>query len=1559
VSVKGRISGLLCLATAAMLVGAGGASAAPGDFYSSFEEGEPQPTWTDTVETTAGGQDKASGVMGPRPSGDVTGRVAAVRTSGENPPNEVDENLLDGSPQSKWLTFGSSAWIEVEFAEPVALIRYALTSANDFPDRDPRDWTLSGSDDGTTWTEVDRRTGEEFAQRFQAKQYEFANETAYRHYRIEITANQSGGIIQLAELAFFVDPDDLTPLPGRMASAAGGGPRGIYNTRPGTGFTGLNVLRYAGTHTAEGRAYSYNKVFDVDLPVGRDSELSYVIAPDPTDDDLSYSGTYAAVDLAFTDGTYLSELGATDQHGVEVNPRAQGESKTLYANQWNFKRSPIGEVAAGKTIDRILIAYDKPNGTGPFGGYLDDVKIVGDPPRDTRSRPSDWVVTTRGSVFRYPGNGFSRGNADPMTAVPHGFNYWTPVTDAGTVNFIYVYQAANNAQNLPELQALSLSHNANQWMGERQSFQVMPSAATGEPATDRAARALAFRHENETAKPHHYDVEFENGIEAEIAPTDHAAMFRFRFPDDAANLVFDNINDQASVTIDQDDGVLTGWSDVRSGLSNGATRMFIYATFDAPITAAEAGPRQTGYAKFDAGEDRTVTMRIATSLISLEQARRNLELEIDDDSFADVKARAQEAWDRKLGVVEVEGATDDQRTTLYSNLYRMFLFPNSGYENVGTRSRPRYRHAVQSSTTSPPSTPTETGAPVVDGKVYVNNGFWDTYRTSWPAYSLLAPDVAGELVDGFVQHYRDGGWISRWSSPGYANLMTGTSSDVSFADAYVKGVRGIDAGDTYDAALKNATVAPPISAYDSAVGRKGLVESLFLGWTPSRVPEGVSWGLEGYINDFGIANMAERMARDRDFSREQRERLRDEAEYFRHRAQGYVEMFDPAIGFLQGRAADGEWKSTPEEYDPRVWGHDHDYTETNGWNFAFHAPHDGAGLASLYGGRDGLAAKLDEFFATPEEAKLPGSYGVVIHEMIEARDVRMGQWGGSNEVSLHIPYMYDHTRQPWKTQRLIREAVSRLYIGSEIGQGYPGDEDNGAMSAWHVFSALGFYPLQVGSPYYAIGSPLFRRATIRLGHGRKLVVRAPDNSAKNVYVQGLKVDGRRHDRTYLTHEQIADGGVLEFEMGPRPSRWATGPGDALPSISDEDDGPRPLRDTTGKDLGVATASGETDVAALFDNTAATRVSLAGDDPWVQYRYREDRRQRVRFYTLTSAEGDPALDPRDWVLEGSQDGRQWKRLDERRGETFRWRSQTRPFRIDRDGAYSAYRVRFTDRRRGTAIRLAELELLTTDEVPQRLLSATVRETVASPGDTVPIEVTVTNAGAETATGEISLRVPEGWGVEPANRGFELAGGQAETFLFDLTVPAGATPDAYAIEASVTSDVWDTTASGDVYVGGASIILGDPNDERGLIQIDRADGHTIPLTVEGRSARATVEGDDPTWGRYIYFEVDDDIAFDGNYVAEVEVEYLDEGTAPFGLQYDSTDPRGTPLEMYKSAGQIQRTGSGTWRTATFELPDARFANRQNGGSDFRLTAGNADAGPLTVHRVTLRIVEDGSP
>jgi predicted alpha-1,2-mannosidase len=1370
--------------------GAGGSA----DFYTSFEPGQPVPAWTDTPETDAAGHPKAANVDGRMVlttiPGNVTNEVVEVQANGDNPPNEAKEKAVDGNLQSKWLVFEPTGWIQVKLSQPEAIVDYALTSANDAPGRDPRDWNLQGSNDGQNWTPLDSQTGQDFADRFQTREYPISNRTAYLYYRLNVTSNHGDDIVQLAELQLSTDPTP-SPAPPNMRSFVDSGPTSGPNMKANAGFTGLKALHFAGGHVGDGRAYSYNKVLDVQIPVRRSSRLTYKLFPQLTGGNLQYPSTYSAVDLAFSDGTYLSDLRAEDQQFARVSPQGQGASKTLYADQWNFKQTDIGAVAAGKTIRRILIGYDNPGGSKDtlLNGWVDDIRIT-DRPADARpSHLADWAVTTRATNSS---GSFSRGNNFPATAVPHGFNFWTPMTDAGSMSWLYEYQAQNNADNLPELQAFEASHEPSPWMGDRQTFQVMPSTAAGTPDADRSERALPFSHDDEVARPYYYGVTFQNRLKTEIAPTDHAAMFRFTFPGRDANLIFDNVDDSSSLTIDPRQGVVTGWSDNRSGLSNGATRLYVYATFDRPMTASgmlPAGNRvSTGYAKFDAG---TVTMRIATSLIGIDQAKHNLDLEVAGRSFDQVKQSARALWDRKLGAITVEGANDDQRTTLYSNLYRLSLYPNSAFENTGSAGRPVFEHAVQSSTDSPPSGPTQTGAPIVAGKVYVNNGFWDTYRTAWPAYSLLYAGDAGEMVDGFVQQYRDGGWIARWSSPGYANLMTGTSSDVAFADAYLKGVRGFDAEAAYNAALRNATVSPPGNPFDSNVGRKGLIESVFLGYTPNEVGEGVSWALDGFINDFGIANMADALSHAKDVSPAKRARYREEHTYFLNRAQNYVHMFDSRVGFFQGKSASGEWTTPPEQFDPRVWRQNGDYTETDGWNFAFHAPQDGQGLANLYGGRDKLAAKLDEFFSTPETAKFPGTYGGPIHEMLEARDVRMGQWGASNQVSHHIPYMYDYAGQPFKTQEKVREATRRLFSGSQIGEGYPGDEDNGEMSAWYVFSALGFYPLQMGSPYYAIGSPLFTKATVHLQNGHDLVISAPNNSPDNVYVQGVRLDGRPYERSYLSHDDIARGGTIRFDMGPRPSTWATSRDAAPPSITKGDAVPHPMEDAARPDQGQPAASGSVDAGPLFDNDSSTSATVAGTAPWVGFDF--DGRRHIAYYTLTSPSGTAVADPSDWVVKGSDDGQTWTTLDQRRGETFAWRQQTRPFRLQRAGDFRHYRIEFIE---PGATSLAEVELLSDAPIPANPISADVPTTTARPGTTAPVEVTVHNAGSTPVSGEMTGTSVDGWTVSPASVPFgPIAAGASQTVTLNVDVPAGAALGTHTLHvvASTSQGVARVTAS----------------------------------------------------------------------------------------------------------------------------------------------------------------------
>ena len=1074
------------------------------------------------------------------------------------------------------------------------------------------------------------------------------------------------------------DPTPVKAASGGLSlSVVGGPPQDVVLTaKADVGFTGMHSLRYAATSTG---APLSAKLFSVNQAIEAGTQLSWLVFPRSVKDDLSNPANYVSIDLVFDDGSRLSALNLADQHRVPATAAGQGAGRVLYPDQWNYVSVDLS-AAKGRHVKAIEVVTDAPAGKA-FEGWIDDVRL-GAATTVASDRPTDHVDTRRGSNANA---NFSRGNNFPAVAVPHGFNFWTPVTNAGS-NWLYQYQDRNGPDNRPRIEAFQLSHEPSPWMGERQTFQVMPAqVAAGAPALKRETRALSFGHDAELAHPDYYRVRFDNGIVTEMTPTDHAAMFRFTFTGKRAQLVFDNLNDQAAVTLEPEGRALQGWSDVKSHLSTGATRLFFYASFDRPVKESgrltgEKRDAASAWFGFDtSGHDsRTVTMRIATSLISVDQAKANLAQEIAaNDSFDTVRERARKAWDDQLGIIKVEGASPDELTTLYSNLYRVFLYPNHAYENTGTKDAPVWHYASPFSAAVGENTPTQTGARVLDGKPYVNNGFWDTYRTAWPAYVLLTPVEAGKMIDGFVQQYRDGGWIARWSSPGYADLMVGTSSDVAFADAWLKGVRNFDVSSFYQSAIRNASTVSDIKG----TGRKGIERSLFNGYTDDHVAEGLSWSMDGYINDFAIGNLAAALAKDKPTG-DNYASYADDARWYGARALGYVNLFDRDVGFFVARDPAGKWRWDAKDFNPLRWGGD--YTETNAWNMAFHAPQDGAGLAALYGGREGLGAKLDTFFSTPGKFDV-GDYGDVIHEMLEARDVRMGQYGHSNQPSHHIIWMYDEAGQPWKTQDKLRDAVSRLYVGSEIGQGYPGDEDNGEMSAWWLFGAAGFYPLRMGTPEYVIGAPHFPHMSIRTETGAVIDIRAPGVSDTNRYVQSLTVNGKPWNRLVLPHELLARGATLDFVMGPKPSTWGTGADALPPSITADGAMPAPFHDVLRKEDVTLDGKASADVAAAVDNDSSTELALPTGKAVIVDRLAAPA--TVAMYTITSPA--TATAPSAWKLEGSTDGKRWTVLDQRKGEVFPWHRQTRAFTVAKPSTYAHYRLSF-DGTTPTAV--AELELL---------------------------------------------------------------------------------------------------------------------------------------------------------------------------------------------------------------------------------------------------------------------------
>ena len=392
---------------------------------------------------------------------------------------------------------------------------------------------------------------------------------------------------------------------------------------------------------------------------------------------------------------------------------------------------------------------------------------------------------------------------------------------------------------------------------------------------------------------------------------------------------------------------------------------------------------------------------------------------------------------------------------------------------------------------------------------------WDTFRAVHPLQALIAPERTGDMVRSLLAKAEQGGWLPifpAWNS--YTSAMIGDHATAMIADAYLKGIRGYDAERLYAFMRKNATESPTDSAlYRDGRGRRALESYLRHGYVPLEDSvkeafhdqEQVSRTLEYAYDDFALAQMAGALGHEED------------RQLFLRRAANWRNVFDPETRLVRGRYADGTW-ITPFDATERA-----DYiTEGSSWQYSWFVPHDVAGLLDAMGGRESFVARLDSLFD---------------HNLY---------WHG-NEPSHHIPYLYAYAGQPWKVQQRVREILTAEY--DDGPGGLSGNDDSGQMSAWYVFSAMGFYPVAPSLPHYVIGSPIFARTTLHLAGGRTFSVVAEGVSDINRYVQSATLNGQVHDRAWISHAEMLQGGTLVLQMGPEPNpSWGSDPAAAPPSM---------------------------------------------------------------------------------------------------------------------------------------------------------------------------------------------------------------------------------------------------------------------------------------------------------------------------------------------------------------------------------------------------------------------------
>ena len=675
---------------------------------------------------------------------------------------------------------------------------------------------------------------------------------------------------------------------------------------------------------------------------------------------------------------------------------------------------------------------------------------------------SDYVSTLVGTLSE---PAYSTGNTYPAVAMPWGMNFWTPVT-AERENDGWAYQYDKR-----RITGFKQTHQPSPWINDYGAFSILPF--TGDDAG-----GSFFSHNSEEARPYYYKVYLADyDITVEITPTERAAVMRITFPESENSCIKVNPFQGGEVSCD---GEWTRGYSVQNhgGVPEGFRNWFVIKA-DAPVQK-----------QFATARGQVVTLYLASSFISAEQARLNLD-EVLDRPFEEVRNAAQARWDEVLGRIRVSGGTVEQRRTFYSCLYRSTLFPRKFYE-IGPDGQPAHYSPYNGK--------------VEPGYLYTDTGFWDTFRALFPLLNLVYPDVNAEIQAGLANIARENDFLPEWASPGHRDCMIGNNSAAVVADAAVQGITSREDLEVLYKALVHATdnMHPAVSSS----GRKGHGYYNSLGYIPYNVGinESVARTLEYAYDDWCIAQIARLL-----------ERPQEEVDLYLSRSRNWRNVFDSESRLMRGRNADGSFQ---EPFSPYKWGDA--YTEGNAWHYTWSVFHDVPGLVQAMGGENEFVQMLDSVFKVPPVYD-DSYYGYRIHEITEMQTADMGNYAHGNQPSQHMLYLYGWTSQLAKGQQHIREVMDRLY--SAAPDGYCGDEDNGQTSAWYIFSALGFYPVCPASGQYIIGTPLFPEAQVTLPGGKTLKISA---SGPGPVYSTVKLNGRTVRDNTLDISAVKRGGTLRF-----------------------------------------------------------------------------------------------------------------------------------------------------------------------------------------------------------------------------------------------------------------------------------------------------------------------------------------------------------------------------------------------------------------------------------------------
>jgi predicted alpha-1,2-mannosidase len=724
------------------------------------------------------------------------------------------------------------------------------------------------------------------------------------------------------------------------------------------------------------------------------------------------------------------------------------------------------------------------------------------------------------------------GHTYPGATVPFGMIQLSPDTkrppmyDENGKYVAEVYRYCSGYQyDDSTIFGFSHTHFSGTGHSDLGDISLMPTSGPldlepGDPNQSVSGFYSRFRHATEVAQPGYYKVTLDdNKIDVELTATARVGMHRLTFAaSEEAHVILDmmaNIypyegkNVWTFLRVENDSLITgyretTGWARTRKvyfamrfnrPMKSYGHRRYdytpykaFYRRFDQEHDFPEmAGREIRAYFNFDVPAGERLLVKVALSCVSTAGALKNLEVELPHWDFDRVRREAKEAWNRELGRVQVESMSSELQTTFYTALYHTMLSPIV-YEDVDGR----YRGLDQNIHTS-------------DGFTnYTIFSLWDTYRALHPLFNLIQVKRNTDFIKSLLSHYDQSvhHMLPIWSH--YANenwCMTGHHSVSVIADALVKGNRGVDLG----RALEACVTTSEVPYFD------GIGEYLKLGYVPDEAsPYSVSITLEFAYDDWCIAQLALLAGDDDLYAR------------YMGRASSYRNLFDPSVDFMRPKKRNGTWREAFDAMSTEGQG----FIEGNAWNYSLYVPHDIEALVQLLGGRERLERYLDRLF----EMELTDGY--IAHTEDITRDGIIGTYVHGNEPGHHIAYLYNWTDRPWKTQKRVRMIMASMY-GPGV-DGLCGNDDAGQMSAWYIFSSLGFYPVCPGSQRYEIGSPLVKRATLLMENGNVLRIRVENQSLDNAFVQKVEVNGEPITRRYLTHDELSAGGDIVFFMDSKP-----------------------------------------------------------------------------------------------------------------------------------------------------------------------------------------------------------------------------------------------------------------------------------------------------------------------------------------------------------------------------------------------------------------------------------------